>query len=369
MDPKQKMMLMVSGGVAGLLLVVLAVLLVLQIDAMTLARASRDGAKEQLDTMYQLNPYPNEANLAIRKKDAEAYQVWTAQAYETLTHTQQGLNVPQGESPSQFQSRLTAKIDELNRHQNHQALEAAKNAGKPTAKKGTAVVTAPDVTFGFEKYKKGDIPEAANVPRLAEQFAAITLVSELLYKHGAFVISNVTREAFDEAKAAQEEAPTTSRRTNRRSRNAKKEAPVATVKGVTPVPELLRKDGVRCETYTIAFRATYKTLVDVLNAMMENQNVFFVINDVTITNPLNLQTLVDSNITRRKATLEASRKRAKTEEEAAAIAKEPLFKNAYRRIYDPKKVEPLDITMTFEVWSAPVLEKADSEADTTKEEE
>ena len=103
MDPKQKLIAVSVGAVCGLIIVALAVLLVMQIGAMNAAREARDSLEASINSHYAEKPYPSKANREIRKQDAEAYTAWSDRAHLAFTH---GLQVPQGESSSQFVSRI-----------------------------------------------------------------------------------------------------------------------------------------------------------------------------------------------------------------------------------------------------------------------
>ncbi len=362
MDPNQKKILGIIGAVFGVIVVALAVLLFRQCSATEEAAAGRDEASQSLENCYRVNPYPNTANLKIRQADAKAYADWADRALATLTKSANVLKFRADETPSQFLDRLNSGVRRLNGRQQAEQLALyginAATLGK-RSEGGEAAVT--DYSFG-RYVTQGEMPAAANVPRLAEQFAAIDFVCTLLYDKGALYISDVTREAFDEVK---QEEPAKNTRANRRRRNAREDEKAKAAAAAPGVPELLVKDGVRREIYTIRFQARYRTLVDVLNTLATTTDVFFVIDDISVTSPMDIRARVADRVKKREAALRTARMRAERRGEKVEAEQpdtnEGLFAGATpaERLVsdpDPERSSPLDITLKFEIWTAPAPE-------------
>lgn len=362
MDPNQKKMLVAVGSVFGVVVIVLAVLLFRQFSAMQEARQGREDAGYSLDACYRVTPYPNAANLRIREADAKAYSDWADRARGLLTRSGDVLNYPEGETPSQFLDRLHSVVRTLNGRQQADALALyginPATLGNRTGADGETAVT----DFSFGRYvTQGEMPVADHVARLARQFAAIEFVSTLLYDKGALYISEVTRETFDEVKQAEPEKNT---RTARRRRTARTDAPPAAA-AAAGVPELLAKDGVTRECYSIRFQARYRTLVEVLNTLAETTDVFFVIDDLTVNSHVNIRARVDDRVKKRESALRTARLRAERRgekvESDAGDGDQGLFAGASpaERLVsdpDPERATPLDVTMKFEIWTAPAPE-------------
>ncbi len=353
MDPKQKMMLGVAGGVAAVVIIGLAVCLFSNIGTMQDAEALRNDNDATLIAKYSKRPtkdaktgamkgaYPSKANLDILKADREAYTKVGDLARALL---EPALDIPAEETPSQFVMRIGSVIRSLNDRQ--LALK-----GSSTVEK----VNEPLKDYSFTRYfVNGEMPAAEHVPRLAKQFAVIEHVCTLLLDSGATEIKAVTRQEFDKAKTAEE--PQQPTRRSRRSRQAAAAAPVEA--GATEVPAVLAKDGVTCESYTITFASNYASLVPVFNKL-STEALFIVIQDVAIASdfalPAKQKNIVESH---------SKPKRGASKDEETA---DERFANAAamdRLLTDPERLAPLQVTLKFAVYSVPPTATDDAEADT-----
>ncbi len=346
MDPKQKMVLGIIGGVSALVVVGLAMCLFMQAGQMTEAEAQRNMNEEMLTGYYSLRPtldkrsgemkgaYPSKANLEVRKADIEAYAKVADAARECLAHP---LEVPQGESPSQFVTRIGAVVRAMNERQ--EALARARSTK-------SATVNEPMKDYSFGRYVvNGEMPAAENVPRLANQFAVIQHVCELLLDAGATNIARVTRQEFDKVAQAEPQQPT------RRNRRAKKEeAPKEA--GATEVAPALVKDGVTCESYSVTFDAQYAALVPVLNTL-STEALFVVITDVAIASSFDLPKTQSDKIEAQK-TAKKKRGVAKDAKEEPLDMSDVAVVN--RMLIDPERSKPLHVTLKFDVYSVPPVE-------------
>ena len=353
MDPKQKMSLIVGGGLAGLLIAGLAALFCVELSAVFSERDERDEAESSLDSRYGASVFPSEANRKIRESDAQALKDWADAAHALFTR---GPAAPQGETPSQFNDRLSKKIRSLNERQ-ADALAAV-------AAQGEATEGVMDYSFG-RYVLQGEMPKEEDVPRLAAQFAVIEHVCTVLLDQGARQIVSVTRTPFDTAAAAAPEEARASRRSRNR-RNAEAEKPAAA--GAIVLDPVLEKDGLSGESFTIRFRARYAALAKALNALMQDER-FIVVTDLSVSAPFTVKARVeDLERGRKNARLQAQRGRNRAGQgaaaEAAAEKERPLFEGASpaeRLVTDPEHSPPLDIVLSFEVYSAPAPEAAETE--------
>ncbi len=366
MDPKQKLIFIACGGVSGVVVVALAALLFAQIGAMGAARQERDNASDTLTGHYAAPVYPSDANRKAREADAARLAAWGDAARALLA---KGLEVPQGESPSQFANRLSETVRALNERQGIGA----------TVDKTDTAEGAMDYSFG-RYVTQNEMPKEADVPRLTAQFAVIEYVCDLLLGNGAQRILQVTREPFDSAQAQPQPEERTSRTSRRRGRAREDERPASAASG-TAVDPALEKDGVTCESYSIRFRARYATLAKVLDALVQD-DLFVVVTDLSITNPSSVKTRVAEMVKSRedaikRARTAAQRRTARTAkaEEAAASAEQkekPLFEGVSptgRLVTDPANAVPLDVTLRFDVYSVPPPPAAEGAADTATDKE
>ena len=361
METKQKITLAIVGVLCGAAIIAMLVFLFMLIGQMSEAKQARDDAESTLTGYYNSERYPNEENRKVRQQDCKEYTQMADAARVLLSH---GLEIPQGETPSQFVTRIGESVRLLNERQS-----ALKKSALPTAKKAAGEPEAV-MDYAFGRYVvQGEMPadDGTTVPRLATQFAAIEHVCNLLLDRGALEIAEVTRTVFETAAQAkpEEEEPRTTRR-NRRNRKADAGPTAAVADTLDPV---LAQDGVTRESYTIRFRARYTTLATVLNDLVKSP-LFVVVTDVAIARPVLIRDRVAEMVKKREAQRAVIARRAanaRTEEErkaAEAAAAKPLFDGASpaeRLVTDPAHSTPLEITLKFDVYSVPPAPEAAAE--------
>ena len=354
MEAKEKITLAAVGAGCAAVIITLLVILFMQVGEMADARDTRDDAEQSLTGYYSDTRYPNTANQEIRKADQAAYEAVVNQAKAMLSH---GLEVPAGETPSQFVTRIGETIRALNERQ------AAETAA--AAKRGSA---EPETTldYAFGRYVvQGEMPSAENVPRLAAQFAAIEHVCNILLDKGATRITRVTRLPFD-TEGQTPKAEETGRSARRTRRPAKTAEPAAGEAVAAELDPLLQADGITRESYTIQFSARYTALAAVLNELAKDP-LFIVVTDVSLSRPISIRDRVTDMVKKREGQRAAISRRAanaRTEaerQEADAKAKKPLFEGATpaeRLVTDPANSIPLEITLKFDVYAAPPAPEA-----------
>ena len=366
MDPKQKLILIVCGAVCGLIVVALGALLAMQISAADVACATRDDVRNSLQSYYSEKIYPSAENRAVRMADAKAYDAWSDSVRSRLTA---GLPVPEGESPSQFMDRLSRTIRKLNERQKNISPMFGRRLSTPESE------GVQDYSFG-RYVTQNELPAAEQVPRLSKQFAVIEYVSTLLLDSGVPRIHQVTRQAFDVAEVKPEEEERSSRRrssrTSRSRSSRSREAEKTGDDAGTEVCAELKADGVTCESYAITFEARYSALVKVLNTLVAG-DLFVVVKDLSIATPANLRERVDAKVRSRQDARAAEIRRMSrdkgTEEAQTKLQETPLFEGVSvpnRMVSDPANAVPLNVTLKFDVYSAPAAESAD-DADAEKE--
>lgn len=359
MDTKQKVTFAVVGVVCGAAIVAMLVFLFMLIGQMSEAKQTRDDAESTLTGYYNSERYPNEENRKVRQQDCREYTQMADAARVLLSH---GLNIPQGETPSQFVTRIGESVRQLNDRQS-----ALKQKSQTATSKKTPAEAEAVMDYAFGRYVvQGEMPadDGTTVPRLATQFAAIEHICTLLLDRGAQEICEVTRTVFEAAgQAKPEEEETRSTRRSRRNRKAEAEPAAAADDTLDPV---LAQDGVTRESYTIRFRARYTTLATVLNDLVKSP-LFVVVTDVSIARPVLIRDRVSEMVKKREAQRAVLARRAanaRTEEEkkaAEAAAAKPLFDGASpaeRLVTDPAHSTPLEITLKFDVYSVPPAPEA-----------
>lgn len=350
MDPKQKLIFGTIAGVCALVIVGLAVMLFGHIGALSTAQEALASAESSIRGYYETTPYPSKANRDIRQKDEATYLAVAEAARALLVNP---LQYPEGESPSQFVTRVADTIHALDKRKNATRVEIFDGLAKT---KTAAAETAMDYSFG-RYVQKGELPKDSDVPRLAKQFAVIEHVCDTLLNAGALDITQVTREMFDAAVEKVEEKPTARR--GRTSRRNTKSEPQAAPTGLE-VPAELADDGVTGEAFSITFRANYATVTKVMNAFAED-DLFIVVTDLSFKNPMDLRNRVADMVKRREsARATAARRNRNRNAEAAEPEKETaLFETAApaeRLVTDPENAMPMEVSLKFEVYSVPPAE-------------
>ncbi|MGN1326375.1 MAG: hypothetical protein ACI4YA_08590 [Candidatus Spyradenecus sp.] len=358
METKQKITLAIVGVLCGAAIIAMLVFLFMLIGQMSEAKQARDDAESTLTSYYNSERYPNEENRKVRQQDCKEYTQMADAARALLSH---GLEIPQGETPSQFVTRIGESVRLLNERQS-----ALKKGVLSTAKKASGEPEAV-MDYAFGRYVvQGEMPadDGTTVPRLATQFAAIEHVCNLLLDRGALEITEVSRTVFEAAAQAkpEEEAP----RTTRRGRKNRKTESTSTAADADALDPVLAQDGVSRESYTIRFRARYTTLATVLNDLVKSP-LFVVVTDVAIARPVLIRDRVTEMVKKRetqRAVIARRAANARTEEErkaAEAAAAKPLFDGASpaeRLVTDPAHSTPLEITLKFDVYSVPPAPEA-----------
>jgi hypothetical protein len=210
---------------------------------------------------------------------------------------------------------------------------------------------------------QGELPKEADVPRLAQQFAVIEHVCDLLLDAGALDITQVTREMFDTGAEKQEEEATTNKRARRNTRKAKDEKKTVATTGLE-IPEALAQDGVTGEQFSVTFRANYASVAKAMNAL-NTDDLFIVVTDLSFNNAVDLRARVAEMVKRRQSARATAARRARNSKDKTAEApakEEALFANAApaeRLLTDPENAMPLDVTLKFEVYSVPPAEEAE----------
>lgn len=352
MDPKQKQLLIAVGAVCGLIVLALAYFLFSAIGENADAKAARDRYARNLRSSNLAEPYPSRANRDVRLADAANAEKEIAAAKALLAKGNDVIALPadQTSSPSKFTEAIGRGVSELAQRQETPAAQRLRAAASQAQQ---AVMS-----YSFERYVQGDLPKEADIARLARQFATIRHVCDTLLDSGAVLITDVQRTRFDAAAEAEEEQPTTRRR--RASRRAEPVAQAADAYGLLPAPvaKLLAEDGVDRESYAVTFRAPYSAVAKTLNALAEDP-LFVVVTDLSVSSAGLVEAKVDDLVKKRRTTRNSALTRARSAENAERaeeLAKRGLFEGVaidQRLVTDPETAEPLQVTLRFDVYTAP----------------
>lgn len=143
-------------------------------------KATLDGSKRKLVTIYDQNPFPNNTNVVVLRGDT----AWMTNWYQSLVGELRAVAEPtENFTPSWFIKKLQDTSVELQK-------KASSEGGK---------VLPEGFAFGFGRYlgSKSEMPAPENVKRLALQFGMVeTVTREILDSHVQSLVQ-VDREVFE----------------------------------------------------------------------------------------------------------------------------------------------------------------------------
>jgi hypothetical protein len=225
------------------------------------AEKKRDAAREQLEGIYQLKPFPNEANRNQAEDDRARMKSWVNALGLLLVDSNAVVSL----SPPLFMQNLQRVMLDL------AALSSA--AGSKLAPPGFA--------FGFDRYcgaDSGRMPEPEDVPRLSLQLKMIDRLCHELAGAGVLSLSAIRREEFESggAKVVESAAETGARGgRGRRNRPEKEEAAPRKAVATPGMQQAVRHH------FVIEFSARKNAAFDVLNRF-SSMDLFVVVTDVAI---------------------------------------------------------------------------------------
>lgn len=237
MNVRRHLALIVTGAISLVLVIILLVLLVRFQREYQRVHSGLHTAESRLQRLYERDPYPSEANVAVAQSNLVALQDFYTELCKTL---KLGQIDPMDMEPADFPPLLDRTIKRL--------YERAREGG---------VVVPARFAFGFERYALGSLPNKEDVARLTVQLRTVEKICELVFKNRVTELSGIERTVFE--KGVIERTGLIARR------RGYVEQEEETAAGV---PEWKDASGLFArETYTIKFVASDATLVSVLNEL------------------------------------------------------------------------------------------------------
>ncbi len=339
MNAKEKLILMIAGGVSGVIMLALCALIFIKYGDMVDARDLRDRNKSSLDECNSKPIYPSDANIQIVKDNQKTLQAWIDNATQMVCSSTVDF-CPRGEkflniTEDRLAEVIRSNVNRLNALQNFKSTELS-GADKP------------QMDFGFDKYVTNAEPiERVNAPRIARQFHAIETLADLFFAAKGQAITKVSRKIFEQGAQVKEETSSRSRRSRRPT--AKKEESTT---NELPVPEAL-KDHFYKEAYTFKVYADYANWVAFLNEI--SKLPLYIITDVKIKSQVDIPARFAS-ILQKKENIEnnaekktGSRSRNSRDDSIRTIDDIAV---SDRVLADKGIREPLEITFSIDVYGA-----------------
>jgi hypothetical protein len=226
------------------------------------AEKTRDAARQQLEGIFQLKPFPNEANRNQAEDDRARMKSWVNALGQMLVDSNTAVSL----SPPLFMQNLQRVMLDL------AALSSA--AGSKLAPAGFA--------FGFDRYcgaDSGRMPEPEDVPRLSLQLKMIDRLCHELAGAGVLSLTAIRREEFEAGGTKGVEAVAeTGGRGSRGGRRNRAENDESAPKKAVVTPGMQK--AVR-HHFVIEFNARKNAAFDVLNRFSA-MDLFVVVTDVAI---------------------------------------------------------------------------------------
>lgn len=201
---KPQMILAVSGGVIGVLILAVGIFTVNAVSAASSSAEKLEKTQKEYARIFKTsNPFPNEENKQIIEKNRDQAKKWEK---NLLSIFRKGEYVAKSKqtNPGYFSNEREKMIERLT--------EKA-----PKGPDGKTILVE-GITFGFDKYKDGVPALKSNVPRLMEQLTYIEALVEVLYDAEIDKLKAVRREEFEDVVDGGEETESAPvRRSSRRS--------------------------------------------------------------------------------------------------------------------------------------------------------
>ena len=253
----------VAGIAGGVFVVAAGVLGYLFYDAYSSRTETEQELEDGIDSYRRMNAaavFPSRKSIDAVVTNQAVCAAWRERAENFASRGDRV--VPQDETPASFKQRLANEVRRL--------------VALPGGVEGH--LAAPNFYFGFEKYlgESAVLPEAAAVPRLSEQLAAISRFAEIFAESGVVEVKSVRRE---EAVAKKDDDEDPKPRKSAKGRKTADEADGAKMTSLEYAVSILVRPSAFVETlnaltadqrFTVvkgfAFHSTGDMIVDRLNA-------------------------------------------------------------------------------------------------------
>lgn len=263
MNFRKYMVLMVGCGIAAVVAIGAAVLLVQQMSASGRSQSSLKSAMAKLEKLNARKPYPSPENVELTGRNLANMQGHLTQVRQAL---RTGQVEPEQIEPAQFGPLLGQMTRQLKKE--------ATSAG---------VALPENFSFGFASYSAGALPLSNAIPRLVTQLKTVDALSRILYAARVTNLIGIVREEFEsdmareQAASAAAAAPASLFRETTRGGPSER-AGGAAMKAMPPVESNALYSA---ERFSLEFIGRENAVWEVLNALVKGPP-FAVIRDVTI---------------------------------------------------------------------------------------
>lgn len=218
------------------------------------------GANDRLDRLNRRNPFPADENVTIVQQNRDKLK-------DFLGHLQQDFRQGQVSEETMEPAQFAALLERTNRELTNRA--AASNTKLPER-----------FAAGFGRYVAGELPAAADIPRLVVQARTIAAVCQILFESRIGELVSVERTPF-EGQGGDAATPR-----NIRSELAGTPDAPSTSLLTLALPPVESNELFHAERLAVSFLAREHAAWEVLNALARNP-LFAVVKHVEFTNESN----------------------------------------------------------------------------------
>ena len=330
---KSKMILAASGGVIGLLTLVMAYLVW---DAFSAKTAALEGDEEEgtdgletvvakAGTLSRKGVYPCKTSVELVNSNKATVAAWKDEAFKLAAR---GDRTVKPTTPAQFKTEIVA--------------DAKRLVSLPGGVQG--LVAKPDFAFGpFKEYiVEGKMPAEAKLAELQRQWDDVATVIETLAGCGVFEVVDVQLKGA--AKAEEEEAANSRRKAKGRNGRGKAEETAA--------------KGPAANTWVVTYTTRPQGLVKSLNAFVTGER-FTVVEGFTFSREKDVIAEAIGGGDKKQAEQQSSGRRRRRAAVVEEKKEEEEPKNAI--ITDPLMDAPIKVEMTLTVYDFRTLEEEKTE--------
>lgn len=260
MNWRKHKVLLIGGGIAVLVILVVLVFLLRAQAAYRRVQSELSEAQNRFDRLTRREPYPSADNIERMNNNLERLRKLADEIQAMLTA---GQIAAEQIEPADFAPLLERTIARL------------------TQKAAESGVDLPErLTLGLARYLAGEMPAPEDVPRLVVQLKTMEAMCNLLFNARITSLISVDRQAFEAAaRTESSESPTPVRR----RRAIVTEEAQAQQPGKIPLPP--DNPLYQVERVTVSFRARDAVLWEVFNALAQSPIIAVVV-DAQLSNTL-----------------------------------------------------------------------------------
>ena len=260
----RKHTVLIAGGGAALILMLGALFMLYRFyRAYDYVNKDLRSTMSQLRSLQECAPYPSRENAGLVRTHLMIFQDYFDKLFKAL---KKGQIEPVETEAAKFTPLLRDGILRVSRR--------AQDAG---------MILPANFAMGMERYKRGNLPSKADVPRLVVQLKTIEALCGLLIDAKVAEVVSVNRGIFEQGVESRETSGGDLGRWGRWGPGGGAPAPEAPPAGSTQTETADSKGLFSIEHYTIEFKCHERSVWDVLNALAKSK-LFVVVTSVTVVN-------------------------------------------------------------------------------------